>query len=189
SMVQKEGQRLSTMVDQILTFSRTESRADAYDIRPVEVDEIVDRVMSNMSSALTAAGCFVDRKIDADLPRVKADERAFAECLQNLLTTALKYGCSEDAARILLEARRDPNGSVVVSVADFGPGIDTADLEHIFDPFFRGKNATSELPGSGLGLNLVHRMMNAQGGRVSVESQPGRGTRFTLHLTVSEATS
>jgi signal transduction histidine kinase len=189
-MVQTEGQRLSNMVDQILTFSRTESRRDTYDVHPVYVDEIVDRVMSNVSAALNAAGCTIDRQVDDKLPRVKADERAFTECLQNLVTNALKYGCTQSANRIRVEAMTNGDGAVLVSVADSGPGIDTEDLAHIFEPFFRGKNATSDTPGSGLGLNLVRRMMLAQGGDVSVESEPGQGARFTLHLTaVSEVAS
>src|SRR5262249_27263875 len=106
SMVQSEGQRLSTMVDQILDFSRTETGREAYDLRPLDVDQIIDRVMSNMAAALNAAGCAVDRRIDGDLPKVRADERAFTECLQNLMTNALKYGCSESAVRIQVEARR-----------------------------------------------------------------------------------
>ena len=122
-MVQTEGQRLSTMVDQILRFFPDENDLDAYDVRAVEVDEIVDRVMSNMSATLNAAGCAVDRKIAGDLPRVKADERAFTECLQNLLANAIKYGCTETASRIELEARRDAGDTVAVIVADFRPGI------------------------------------------------------------------
>jgi signal transduction histidine kinase len=190
AMVQNEGQRLSAMVDQILAFSRTESGREAYDLRAVEVDQIVERAMSNMSASLAAASCAVDRSIAPDLPRVRADERAFTECLQNLLANAIKYGCCESAPRIKVEARRDGGNTVIVSVADSGPGIDGEDLNHIFDPFFRGKNAGSDTPGSGLGLNLVRRMMSAQGGRVTVESEPGRGTRFSLHLSViSEAAS
>jgi len=190
SMVQAEGQRLSTMVDQILSFSRTEKRRNTYDVRPVQVDEIVERVIQIMSSSLNSAACEINRSIAGNLPKVKADEQALAECLQNLVSNAIKYGCGESARRIDIEARRADTNTVVVTVADHGPGIDAADLPHIFEPFFRGRNVRSDTPGSGLGLNLVRRMINAQGGRVTVESEPGHGTRFTLHLTaVAEAVS
>src|SRR6185436_6781970 len=145
-------------------------------------DEIVDRAVGTMSSAITHAHCEVDRNIAGNLPKVSADERALTECLQNLLSNAMKYGRTEPLTRIQIEARRADINTVVVSVVDFGPGIETPDLPHIFEPFFRGKNARSDTPGSGLGLNLVRRMMNAQGGRVTVESEPGQGARFTLHL-------
>jgi len=190
SMIQTEGQRLSTMVDQILSFSRTETGRESYDIQPLRVDEVIDHATQTMSGSVRTAGCEITHTIAANLPRVKADERALVECLQNLLANALKYGTSGGVARIEVDARRaDPN-TVVVTVADNGPGIDAADLPHIFEPFYRGKNARSDTPGSGLGLDLVRRMMQAQGGSVTVESEPGRGARFTLHLTaVPEAVS
>jgi signal transduction histidine kinase len=190
AMVQKEGQRLSTMVDQILTFSRTESGHDRYDMRPLDIDETVDRVVSTMSSTLSQAHCEVLRDIARNLPMVEADERALTECLQNLLSNAMKYGRNGSAVtHIRIEARRADRNTVTVSVADSGPGIDPQDLPHIFEPFFRGRNARSDTPGSGLGLNLVRRTINAQGGRVTVESEPGGGARFTLHLTAIAETA
>ncbi len=190
AMVQAEGHRLSTMVDQILTFSRTESGHDRYDIRPIDVSETVENVVGIMASSLSQANCEVDRQIAGNLPKVQADERALMECLQNLLTNAMKYGRNGQITHIQIEARRADSNTVVVTVADSGAGIDPPDLPHIFEPFFRGNNARSDTPGSGLGLNLVRRMMDAQGGRVTVESEPGRGARFTLHLTaVPEAAS
>jgi signal transduction histidine kinase len=135
-----------------------------------------------MSSAFSQAGCEVEQRIAGNLPKVNADERALAECLHNLLSNALKYGRNETGQRIQIDARRADKNTVVISVADSGPGIESPDLPHIFEPFFRGRNARSDTPGSGLGLNLVRRMMTAQGGRVTVETEAGVGTQFTLHL-------
>ncbi len=177
TMVQAEGQRLSTMVDQILSFSRTEKGRGAYDVQALDVSAIIDRVVG-----LHQAGSVIDLDIAANLPRVKADERALTDCLQNLVSNALKYGEANAGKRIKVEARRSDSNTVIISVADSGPGIDAADLPHIFEPFYRGRNARSDTPGSGLGLNLVRRLMTAQGGKVTVESQPSRGARFTLHL-------
>jgi len=190
AMVQKEGERLSTMVDQILTFSRTDSGKATYDIRPLQVEEVVDRVVTSMSPAVGEAGCEIDWNVARNLPKVRADERALTECLQNLLSNAIKYGRNGSHSRIRIEARRADSNTVVITIADSGPGIAAADLPHIFEPFFRGRNARSDTPGSGLGLNLVKRLMSAQGGHVTVESEPGNGTRFTLHLNaVHEAAS
>jgi signal transduction histidine kinase len=72
---------------------------------------------------------------------------------------------------------------VQITVEDHGPGIDPADLAHIFEPFYRGQGVlASTVPGAGLGLSIVKRHIEAQGGRVSVESTKGKGTRFTIHL-------
>jgi len=190
TMVQTEGQRLSHMVDQILTFSRTGTGRATYDIKPVRVEEIVAHVVSTMSATLSQADCKLDLDIAPDLPPVKADESALSECIQNLVSNAVKYGRTSSGVHIRLDARRESTNTVLITVADSGPGIDSADLPQIFDPFFRGKNARSDMPGSGLGLNLVSRMMDAQGGRITVESEPGKGATFTLHLAVAqEATS
>ena len=71
---------------------------------------------------------------------------------------------------------------------DDGPGIDPADLPHIFEPFYRGRNAmASHTAGSGLGLSLVRHTAAGHGGRVTVESRPGQGARFTIHLPIQEA--
>src|SRR5262249_6570307 len=139
---------------------------------------------ANMSTALAHAGCELEQRIANNLPNVKADESALGECLQNLLSNAIKYGRTDSGTRIQIDARRADAHTVVVSVADSGPRIEASDLAHIFEPFFRGKNARSDTPGSGLGLNLVSRIMHAQGGRITVDSEPGAGTRFTLHLNV-----
>ena len=86
TMVQAEGQRLSTMVDQILTFSKSEAGRDTFDLRPVHVSSIIDRVVS-----LHQGGNEIVRDIAGNLPSVKADERALTDCLQNLLSNAIKY--------------------------------------------------------------------------------------------------
>ena len=185
AMVQAEGQRLSTMVDQILTFSRSETGGTTYDLRPLQVQPIIERAIG-----LHQASSEIDQEIAANLPNVKADERALTDCLQNLLSNATKYGRMGSRSKVKVEARRSDPNTVIISVADSGPGIDSADLPHIFEPFYRGRNARSETPGSGLGLNLVRRLMSAQGGKVTVESEPGQGARFTLYLTaVKEQTT
>jgi two-component system sensor histidine kinase BaeS len=117
------------------------------------------------------------------LPTVKADAGAITQCLQNLISNAIKYGRNAGLAHIDVEAEASTDDHTVrISVVDGGPGIDSSDLPLIFEPFFRGKNARSDIPGSGLGLNLVRRLMAGQGGQVTVESKVGEGTRFTLHL-------
>jgi signal transduction histidine kinase len=186
TMVQTEGQRLSHMVDQILTFSRTGAGHATYDIKAVRVEEIVDHVIATMSSTLSQSVCKLDRDIAPNLPPVKADESALSECIQNLVSNAVKYGRNSSGIHIRIDARKASADTVLITVADSGPGIDSSDLPQVFEPFFRGKNARSDTPGSGLGLNLVSRMMDAQGGRITVESEPGKGATFTLHLAVAQ---
>ena len=182
-IVGTEGQRLSAMVDQILLFSKMESGHSAYDLQPVDVEEIVEQAIRTMSASIDAATCTIDRHIPPHLPVVKADAVAVTQCLQNLISNAIKYGRRAGIAHIEVEASANAaDHTVRISVIDQGLGIDSSDLPQIFEPFYRGKNARSDIPGSGLGLNLVRRLITGQGGRVTVESKVGEGTRFTMHL-------
>jgi signal transduction histidine kinase len=171
------------MVDQILLFSRMEAGHAAYDLQPLDVGEIVEQSIRTMSASINEATCRISRRIPENLPAVKADAGAITQCLQNLLSNAIKYGHNAGMAKIEVAAEANvEEHTVQIRVMDSGPGIDSSDLPQVFEPFFRGKNARSDIPGSGLGLNLVRRLMTGQGGRVTVESKTGEGTTFTLHL-------
>ncbi len=181
-MVEDESKRLSDMVDQIMLFTRMESGQARYEVRPIAIDESVKRALETLSTSLNEAQCTVALEIPSNMTAVMADPVALTHCLQNLLTNAMKYGRREDSAQITISAAHRPEiHETEIRVCDHGFGIDSLDLPHIFEPFYRGTNAGNEVPGNGLGLNLVHRMMEAQGGRVSVTSNSA-GTCFILHV-------
>ena len=127
----------------------------------------------------------VEVSIADQLPNVAGDVTALRSALQNLISNAVKYG--GEARWLRVSARLDPGigkqQRVLFSVEDHGPGIDPEDRKHIFDPFYRGRDAVSQqIQGSGLGLNLVLRIAEAHGGNVAVTSEPGTGSTFTLAL-------
>jgi two-component system sensor histidine kinase MprB len=110
--------------------------------------------------------------------------------VENLVGNALKYGGVPAAVRIRLTSHGGTKPEARVTVEDQGPGIDPADLPHIFDPFYRGRLATERrIPGNGLGLHIVKRGVEALGGRVSVRTARGSGTAVTLHLPLVAAGS
>ena len=121
------------------------------------------------------------------MPEVYADARALEAALCNLITNACKYGGPQ--GRIGLDVRQAANGQaaeIQITVRDRGPGIPTDELPHLFEPFFRGHAARqAQIRGSGLGLSLVKNTIEAHGGRISVESAPGQGSAFTIHLPVN----
>ena len=125
--------------------------------------------------------------IERDLPPVMADEGALRRALQNLVTNALKYGAA--GRWIGIEAKRAAHkgiDEVHLTVSDRGPGIDAADLAHIFEPFYRGTPARDrQIHGNGLGLSLVRRIAEAHDGRVTVKSVAGQGASFTIALPAS----
>ncbi|MGH9334777.1 MAG: sensor histidine kinase, partial [Vicinamibacteria bacterium] len=100
--------------------------------------------------------------------------------IANLVANAVKHGDGDNSVTVAIESR---NGEVVISVSDRGPGIHPSDLPHVFDAFYRGKDTREhQVPGSGLGLSLVQHIARDHGGRIEVESNPGKGSRFSLIL-------
>jgi len=114
---------------------------------------------------------------------VKADAAALAQCIQNLLSNAFKYGKNGEKVEIEIVGQKDAKANEVrLSVIDHGPGIENADQRNLFEAFYRGMKVGSNVPGNGLGLHLVKRIMQAQGGRVTFSPAPHGGASFTLHI-------
>src|SRR5207244_13490593 len=112
---------------------------------------------------------------------------ALSQCVQNLLSNAFKYGTRGDKAQIEIVAQKEQGSSEVrLSIIDHGPGVDNGDQRHLFEPFYRGARVGSNVPGNGLGLQLVKRIMQAQNGRVTYSPASKGGARFTLHIPVAQ---
>jgi len=186
-LIRNQGRRLAGMIEQILQFAAGQSRAASYELAPVSVPEAIGAVLASVSDLPEAAGFTVEREIDPGLPHVEADATALSRCLENLILNAFKYSTESRWVRIrAVRAQGSPH--VRISVEDRGVGIEAADLPHIFEPFYRGKAAQAALiHGAGLGLSLARDMAEGMGGRLEAESEPGRGSTFTLELRVAEA--
>ena len=186
TMVEDEARRLSATVDQVLLYSETNSDLKKYELAPVDVNEIIDRAVNNLSPSLDINLCQLTTHIDTDLPPVLADASALTQCVQNLLSNAFKYGRKGPCAKIEITASMDEKlDEVKLRIRDNGPGIDTSDQRYLFRPFYRGTRSASKIPGNGLGLYLVHRIMAAQRGSVTLDPSSGGGASFTLHIPVS----
>lgn len=182
-IVQEEARRLSDMVEEVLLYSETQSGRKKYKLEPFDVNEVIERAITNLSPTIDRERCELTTHIEPDLPPVKADAAALTQCLQNLLSNALKYGRNGEKTQIEVVARRYPGANEVqLSVVDHGLGIDDADRRQLFEAFYRGKNAGSNVPGNGLGLHLVKCIMQAQKGKVTYSPAPHGGASFTLHI-------
>jgi signal transduction histidine kinase len=149
---------------------------------PISPADLVHESLNACRTEIEAAGFNVEVSIAEDLPMVVGDVTALRSAVQNLISNAVKYGGDARWLRVSATAVKDP-GEVLFSVEDRGIGIDADDKKHIFEPFYRGRDAVSQqIQGSGLGLNLVMRIVEAHGGKVSVTSEPGKGSTFTLAL-------
>jgi signal transduction histidine kinase len=180
-----EGRRLTEMVEQIMQFAGLHGSRPNLDARPSEVGTIIDDAVHAAEPAVKDHGGAVERSVAPGLPRVMADPAALSRSIQNLIINALKYGGSPP--RVTIDASLSTDAREVrVAVSDNGAGIASRDLPHIFEPFYRGATAVArQAHGSGIGLSLVKRLMEDLGGRVSVRTEPARGSAFTLHLPVA----
>jgi signal transduction histidine kinase len=156
----------------------------------VEVAAAVESALEGTAAAIRNSGFQVERHFDSDLPAARADFNALVQCLQNLITNAVKYGGENRWLGIRATSTRQAGSAreVLLTVEDHGIGIGRDEMKQIFEPFYRGASAIdAQIHGTGLGLPLARTMVEAMGGRLTAESEPGRGSSFTIHLPVAES--
>lgn len=193
SVIRNQSRQINTLVNQVILFASTQNGKGRYVLRPLEVSSVVNAALDDAMELIQKAGFALEKRISPHLPLVTADFAALSQCLQNLVTNALKYGdrghwiCVH--ANVMYTKDRRSN-EVRISVEDHGSGIDRADLPYIFEPFFRGPAAVAgQIHGAGLGLAIAKSLAEAMGGRLSVKTEAGKGSTFTVHLPVAPAGS
>jgi len=189
AVIGNQARKLFEMVEQILLFAAIREGHQRYSLRPLAVSAIIDAALSNTAGLIQEARFTVEQEIEANLPQVTGDLSALSQCVQNLITNALKYGSRQ--RWIGIQARLAEHGlsgrEIEISVSDRGMGIESADLPHIFEPFYRSPLvAAAQIHGTGLGLPLAKSIAEAMNGELTVKSVPARGSTFTLHLPCAE---
>jgi signal transduction histidine kinase len=185
SIIRKESERLSALINNILDFSRIEAGRKEYDFRDTDVGELVHNTLESYRYQIEQNGFAFEEQIAPDVPRLRVDREALARSLLNLVNNALKY--SQDRKFIGVNVFRD-NGAVKLEVVDHGIGIPEDEQSKIFEKFYRvGDPLVHNTKGSGLGLSLVRHVVTAHGGQVTVDSAPGRGSKFTIRLPLNQA--
>jgi signal transduction histidine kinase len=184
----KQSRQLAQLVEQVLLFASTQQKQGQYLLRPVNVAQVMDAALENTAGMASAAKVTVERYVEPGLPPAAADFAALSQCLQNLITNAIKYGGDSHWMGVRAAARRE-NGTVreiEITVEDHGIGISPEEIKQIFEPFYRSPAvAGSNVHGTGLGLPLARTVIEAMRGRLSVTSTPGKGSAFTIHLALA----
>lgn len=184
-LLAQETVRLHRMVESLLSFGRIDVGAYAWRLEPADVNEIVSDIVEEFRRESFAQGRHVVCEIEEGLPPIRADREALSRALWNLLENAGKYSDPGSPIRVFARRRRD---SVLVGVGDEGVGIPSEEQQRIFQKFVRGADAKrAGTRGVGIGLALVKRIVEAHGGSVQLESEPGRGSTFTLVLPCPES--
>ncbi len=179
-VINKESQRLTQLINNILDFSRIEAGRKQYRFERADLAAIVDEVLEAYRFPIEQQGFSLEVAIAEDLPQVEVDKEGLAQALLNLVNNAIKY--SREHKSIRIDVRR-AGDRIEIVVADLGIGIAKGEQKKIFEKFYRAENSlVHETKGSGLGLSLVRHIMEAHGGDVDVDSTPGKGSTFTLSL-------
>jgi signal transduction histidine kinase len=179
-IIRKESERLTSLINNILDFSRIESGKKEYSFRETDVADLVRSTLESYRYEIEQNGFQFEQKIDKDLPQVWVDREAIARSLLNLVNNAVKYSATEKYLGVHLYRH---NGGVSLEVVDHGIGIPAKEQPKIFEKFYRvGDPLVHNTKGSGLGLSLVRHIVQAHGGEVAVESEPGQGSKFIITL-------
>ncbi len=172
AIIREEIQRLINLVDRLLAFGRPAPPR----LERSSVNTVIDRVARSLRDELAHRRIRLSRSLEKRLPRVSLDRTEFHRAVLNLLRNSLE--AMEDGGRIRVASRR-AGDRIVLEFVDDGCGIDPAVHKDIFDIFFTTKPA-----GGGVGLSQVHRTVECLHGTISVESEPGQGTKFTIELPI-----
>jgi two-component system phosphate regulon sensor histidine kinase PhoR len=183
-VMHKHADRLRHLVDDLLVISRAESHTVPLEIVPVDLRELLSRVVHQFEGPIHERAALVSIHVPDAQPVLRADALMLEHAFVNLLDNALKHGHGPGLAVDFFAEHS--GGEVRIRVRDNGPGIPFADQEHIFERFYRvHKDRSRDTGGTGLGLAIVKHIVQAHGGNVSVESAPGRGSAFLVTLPVN----
>lgn len=184
--IHAEADRLNRLVDDLQELSRVEANAYQLDIQPLDVSTLARTVTKRLALHAESKRITLDFEQSPDLPLVLADEDRAVQILTNLTGNALHY--TVEGGRVTLSAKR-LIGEIQISVIDTGIGIPPEHLSHIFDRFYRVDKSRSRQSGggSGIGLTIARALVEAQGGRIWVESAgDGRGSTFVFTLPIAK---
>lgn len=179
-MLLDDAERLGGLIDDLLDVSRIRSGTMSIDPRPVQIASIIDRAARLTRSRYPIQ---IRRSVAPEAEMINADAKRLAQVFINLFNNAARYRRpDQDEALCEVRVKAEDEG-IVITVADRGRGMDAKVMKHIFEPLYQGNMTTRRSSGgTGLGLYIVHGIIAAHGGTISVASTPGEGTTFTIRL-------
>ena len=183
-IIEREVRRLTGLTSNLLLLSRLESGVPLR-LEPTNIGVVVEEAVSGLIRLAQAKAIKLSIQSPPRLHRIPADRDRIKQVFINLLDNAIKYCPEGSEVQVRLQTDRE---SIIVEVADNGPGIPEEDLPHVFEKMYRvEKERTRAAEGSGLGLSIVKRIVELHGGQIAVESTVGEGTTFTVRLPLGEA--
>jgi signal transduction histidine kinase len=176
----EQSERLALLTDNILSLAKIEEGRAEFTFESMDISSLLTEVVSSIQDRVCHEGFDIGLNVEGPLPLLAVDRTALSQAVTNLIDNAIKY--SGDSRKILVSASVEEQ-ILAIAVRDFGVGIKKEDIDRIFERFYRGGDElTRTIKGSGLGLTLVKEIVEAHRGKVRVESEPGKGSVFSIRL-------
>ncbi len=186
TLIRQEAEKLSALVEQVLRYGNARAGRVLQQRERLAIPELIEASLLAARGSAPASQVMIEKHLEPDLPPILADRESMQHALQNLIDNAIKYGTRGSEAGIGISATASKNGgplTVEIRVSDRGAGIPEKELPYVFDPFFRGhRPVQNQIHGTGLGLNLVKRIIEAHRGTISVHNRPDRGAEFVVRI-------
>ncbi len=186
ALINREGRRLSNMVERVLLFAKMRADNLQFEHQAVDLIATIEDAIDSNNAWSTERSVTVRKELPESLPELRGDPSALGSVMQNLVSNAIKYSREGGIVTIQVrESNTESGPAIQVAIHDQGEGIPNKEIPHLFDPFFRGERARqTQTQGSGLGLSLVKQVVEAHGGEIDVSSTPGSGSTFVVELPV-----
>lgn len=187
AVLEKSYRRLNSLIDNLLFLSFDTAESLHLEPGPVQLQELFPQVVAQCKSKTGAEKVAITQELPADLPPIQADANKIEWAVGQLLDNAIKF--NQQNGRVHLSAKQEGR-RIQIAVADTGVGIPAEKLEEIFEPFHQiDTSSTRKAGGAGIGLTLTKRIVEAHGSKLNIESLPGKGSRFSFSLPVSQRTA
>jgi signal transduction histidine kinase len=186
SAMLEESEHLSHLIDNILDFSRMEDDRKKYEFTDLDLDELLQKFLESIRESLPEPGFDIRYSCPDRVPLIQADKNAILQVFYNLVDNAMKFSGTSREIDINLLSKDD---ELLFCVKDYGIGISSKDQARIFDRFYRGDEPQRlSIKGSGIGLTIVKKITEAHKGYLTLESRPGEGSTFCVHLPINKNT-